>query len=114
MGDKQSPEINSDRDGGSKQANRAGQVTQEEAKKIEVGMVVEADEGGSHSNVRRFNTAFLWVGDRAGWRIIGDVICLLGRVSNPRLPAFLCARQTILEVLNKTAWNKAKALACRV
>jgi len=45
MGDKQSPEINSDRDGESKQANQAGQGTQEEAKKIEVGMVVEADEG---------------------------------------------------------------------
>jgi NRAMP (natural resistance-associated macrophage protein)-like metal ion transporter len=45
MGDKQSPEAKSDRDGGSKQADQAGQGTQEEANKIEVGMVVEADEG---------------------------------------------------------------------
>ena len=45
MGDKQSPEANSDRDGGSTQANQAGQGAQEEAKKIEFGMVVEADRG---------------------------------------------------------------------
>jgi len=45
MDDKQSPEINSNRDGESKQANQAVPGTQEEAKKIEVGMVVEADEG---------------------------------------------------------------------
>jgi hypothetical protein len=43
MGDKQSPEANSYR--GLKQFNLAGQGAQEEAKKIEVGMVVEADEG---------------------------------------------------------------------
>src|SRR5450759_374773 len=45
MGDKQSPEGKADRDGGSKQANQAGQGAQEEARKIEVGMVVEADKG---------------------------------------------------------------------
>jgi NRAMP (natural resistance-associated macrophage protein)-like metal ion transporter len=45
MGDQRSPEANSDRDGGAKQANQAAQGAQEEAKKIEVGMVVEADEG---------------------------------------------------------------------
>jgi NRAMP (natural resistance-associated macrophage protein)-like metal ion transporter len=45
MGDKQSPEANSDRNGGSKQTNQAGQGTEEEASKIKVGMVVEADEG---------------------------------------------------------------------
>jgi NRAMP (natural resistance-associated macrophage protein)-like metal ion transporter len=45
MGGKQPPEAKSDRDGGSKQVNQAGQGAQEEAKKIEVGMVVDADEG---------------------------------------------------------------------
>ncbi|HEX7503875.1 MAG TPA: hypothetical protein VF336_01295, partial [Syntrophales bacterium] len=45
MDDMQSPQVNSDRKGGSKQVNQAGQGTQEEAEKIEVGMVVEADEG---------------------------------------------------------------------
>ncbi len=45
MGDKQSPKSNLDRDGGSKQVTRAGQAMQEETKKIEVGMVVEADQG---------------------------------------------------------------------
>ena len=45
MGDKISPEANSDRNGRSKRANQTGEGTQEEAKHIEVGMVVEADEG---------------------------------------------------------------------
>jgi NRAMP (natural resistance-associated macrophage protein)-like metal ion transporter len=45
MGDKRLPEAKSDRDGGSKQADQAGQGDQEAANKIEVGMVVEADEG---------------------------------------------------------------------
>lgn len=45
MGDKRSPEVNSDRACGSRQAKQAGQGAQEEAKKIQVGMVVEADEG---------------------------------------------------------------------
>ncbi|HEY5461500.1 MAG TPA: divalent metal cation transporter [Deferrimonas sp.] len=48
MGDKQPPEAKPDRDGGSKQtdpAGQAGQGAQEEASKIEVGMVVEADKG---------------------------------------------------------------------
>jgi NRAMP (natural resistance-associated macrophage protein)-like metal ion transporter len=45
MGDQRSPEATSDRDGGAKPATQAGQGTQEEAKQIEVGMVVEADEG---------------------------------------------------------------------
>src|ERR1700730_711759 len=48
MSDKRSPEANSDRDGGSKQADQADQAdqdTQKEARKIEVSMVVEADEG---------------------------------------------------------------------
>lgn len=45
MGDKQSPEANSDRNGGPKQANQAGQGAQEVAQRIEVGMVVEADGG---------------------------------------------------------------------
>jgi NRAMP (natural resistance-associated macrophage protein)-like metal ion transporter len=45
MFDKISPETNSDRNGESKQANQTDQGAQEEAKKIEVGMVVEADGG---------------------------------------------------------------------
>src|SRR5659263_643797 len=45
MGGKQPPEAKSDRDGGSKQANQAGQGAQEEDNNIEGGMVVEADEG---------------------------------------------------------------------
>jgi hypothetical protein len=45
MGDEQSRDLHSDRDGESKQANQAGQGTREEAKRIEVGMVVESDEG---------------------------------------------------------------------
>jgi hypothetical protein len=45
MGDKQFPEDNSNRDGELKQFDKRGQGTQEEAVKIEVGMVVEADEG---------------------------------------------------------------------
>jgi NRAMP (natural resistance-associated macrophage protein)-like metal ion transporter len=45
MGDKQSPVVDSDRDGRPKQADQAGQGDQEEAGKIEVGMVIEADEG---------------------------------------------------------------------
>ena len=48
MGDKKSPGAIPDRDGGSRlagQADQAGQGVQEEARKIEVGMVVEADEG---------------------------------------------------------------------
>jgi NRAMP (natural resistance-associated macrophage protein)-like metal ion transporter len=51
MGEKQTPEATSDREGSSKQAkqanqtSKAGQDAQEEAKKIEVGMVVEADGG---------------------------------------------------------------------
>ena len=48
MGEKKSPETNSDREGGSKQAShayQAGQGTQKAAQKIEIGMVVEADVG---------------------------------------------------------------------
>src|SRR5659263_355306 len=45
MGGKQPPETKSDRDAGSKPADQAGQGAQEAANKIEVGMVVEADEG---------------------------------------------------------------------
>lgn len=48
MGDKQSSGAISDREGGSKyvnQDNQVGQGAQKEAKKIEVGMVIEADEG---------------------------------------------------------------------
>ena len=45
MSDKQSSEAKPERDGGAKQANQAGQGAQEEAMKIEVGMVVEADGG---------------------------------------------------------------------
>src|SRR5450756_924901 len=45
MSDKRYSEANSDQYGGSKQAIQSGQGAQETAKKIEVGMVVEADEG---------------------------------------------------------------------
>jgi NRAMP (natural resistance-associated macrophage protein)-like metal ion transporter len=45
MGDKKPPETKSDRDAGSKPADQAGQGAQEAANRIEVGMVVEADEG---------------------------------------------------------------------
>ena len=45
MGDKQIIEANSNRDGELKQFDQPGQGAQEEARKIEVGMVVEADEG---------------------------------------------------------------------
>jgi len=45
MGGKQPPETKSDRDAGSKPADQAGQGAQEAANRIEVGMVVEADEG---------------------------------------------------------------------
>ncbi|MBK5276505.1 MAG: divalent metal cation transporter [Desulfuromonadales bacterium] len=45
MGDKQSPVANPDRDGVLKQSDPAGQATQEEVNKIEVGMIVEADQG---------------------------------------------------------------------
>jgi NRAMP (natural resistance-associated macrophage protein)-like metal ion transporter len=45
MGDKQIVEADSNRDGELKQFTLAGQGSQEEAMKIEVGMVVEADEG---------------------------------------------------------------------
>ena len=45
MGDKHFPEDNSNRDGELKQFNQAGQGSQKEARKIEIGMTVEADEG---------------------------------------------------------------------
>jgi NRAMP (natural resistance-associated macrophage protein)-like metal ion transporter len=45
MSDKQSPEVKLDRDSVSKQADQIGQGTQEKARKIAVGMVVEAGEG---------------------------------------------------------------------
>ncbi len=45
MGDKQSPKTGSDRESGPNQAIQTGQGVQEMAKKIEIGMVVEADEG---------------------------------------------------------------------
>ena len=45
MGDKQIIEANSNRDGELKQFDKPGQGDQEEARKIEIGMVVEADEG---------------------------------------------------------------------
>ena len=50
MGDKQSSEANLDQNGESKLANQAGQGAQEVAKKIEVGMVVEADGGDLGQN----------------------------------------------------------------
>jgi hypothetical protein len=45
MGDKQSPAVDPARVGGSKQAGKAHQGAQKEAKKIQIGMVVEADQG---------------------------------------------------------------------
>jgi NRAMP (natural resistance-associated macrophage protein)-like metal ion transporter len=45
MGDKVPPEANPDRAGRTEQANRTGEGTQEEARQIEVGMVVEGDQG---------------------------------------------------------------------
>jgi NRAMP (natural resistance-associated macrophage protein)-like metal ion transporter len=45
MGDQRSPGNTSDRDGGSKRPDHAGHGAREEANKIEVGMVVEADKG---------------------------------------------------------------------
>ena len=45
MGDKVSSEANPHRDGRTEQAHQTGEGTQEDAKQVEVGMVVEADEG---------------------------------------------------------------------
>jgi len=50
MGDKQSSAANLDQNGESNLANQAGQGAQEVAKKIEVGMVVEADGGDLGQN----------------------------------------------------------------
>ena len=45
MGNNQPPMATLDRDGGVKQANQAGQTVQEESQKVELGMIVEADQG---------------------------------------------------------------------